>query len=95
MSLSSPLSLALLLFTVSASGCNAVHDLDVEVDCNNVCQRYRDCWDSSYDVVACRTRCDEFNNNDRRSANECDTCLDSRACAESFACGGVCQGILP
>jgi len=85
----------LMLLTIATSACSATNDLDVEIDCNNICQRYRDCWDSSYDVDSCRTRCDEFNNVDRRSANECDTCLDSRACAESFACGNVCMGLLP
>ena len=86
------------LLGLAATGCQSgpIHDLDVEVDCNNLCNRYRDCFDSTYDVVACRNRCDETNNVDPQSANECDTCLDPRACTEVvFACGDECYGLIP
>jgi hypothetical protein len=87
----------IVLCALGGVGCQSgpIHDIDVEVDCNDLCNRYRDCYDSSYDVVACRNRCDETNNTDPASANECDTCLDSRSCTEAFACADECYGLLP
>lgn len=87
----------LALCALGALGCQSgpIHDLDVEVDCNDLCNRYRDCFDSTYDSVACRDRCDETANADPAAANECDTCLDSRSCSESFACTSECYGLLP
>ena len=78
-------------------GCDSdpIHDLDVEVDCNDLCNRYRDCFDSAYDTASCRGRCDETANRDRQAANECDTCLDPRACSESFVCADECYGLIP
>ncbi len=38
----------------SSISCDAV---DEAFDCSQVCGRYRDCYDSSYDVDGCESRC--------------------------------------
>ena len=88
---------AMMTFFVLASlgGAGCVQEIDQAVDCANLCGRYADCYDSSYDRGACRDRCNEFVDNDERAANDCDTCLDDRACTESFACSDECFGLLP
>ena len=65
---------------------------------NPIQDRYRDCWDSSYDVGACRDRCEGYVDADGGmswTADACDSCLDAHACSESFACIAECSPILP
>lgn len=83
------------LFGIGAVACAPVDEIDMAVDCANLCDRYRDCFDSDYDTGACRDRCHEMVDRDPRVANECDTCLDSRACSESFSCADECSGLIP
>ncbi len=78
-----------------AFGCEATRAIDKAVDCNDLCNRYADCYNTNYDRAACRNRCNDFNGNDRRAANECDTCLDGRSCLASFQCADECRGLLP
>lgn len=87
---------ALLLFVCLGHGCA---EIDESVDCNDVCNRYQSCYDSSYDTAACRDRCEtlvDAEGGDPRAANECDTCMDDRSCASAvFSCAAPCAGILP
>lgn len=87
----------LALTAALAVGCvNPVEEIDETVDCIDLCNRYRDCYDSAYDVDACRGRCEELADGaDPRAANDCDTCLDGRACVESFPCADECYGLIP
>lgn len=89
----------MMLFTfalLGGPGCaNTIQEIDQAVDCNDLCNRYADCFDSEYDRAACRDRCNETVDNDPRAANDCDTCLDDRACSESFTCGNECFGLIP
>ncbi|MDP3277373.1 MAG: hypothetical protein Q8Q09_19455 [Deltaproteobacteria bacterium] len=85
------LSLAALL-----SGCGAI---DNAFDCNAVCNRYRDCVDTSYDAAACRGRCDTLGNGSadgRSRVNRCQACLAGMSCAASaFQCSAQCASIVP
>ncbi len=81
------------------AGCSATTEIDEEVDCRDVCNRYQSCYDSSYDTAACRDRCGALVDavgGDPRAANECDTCMDDRSCFSAvFNCAQPCEGILP
>lgn len=86
---------ALLLTTLAVAGCDEV---DEKVDCAMICDRYRDCFDASYDTEACRGRCEtnadtvaDFDD----KADACENCLDDRSCTGSFACVAECSGIVP
>jgi hypothetical protein len=95
------LGIALAVAVGAALGCsNPVDEIDEAVDCANICDRYRDCYDSDYDTAACRDRCgglvDASRGGDPHAADDCDACLDNRACVEAaFTCGIECRGIIP
>jgi hypothetical protein len=91
------ITLILSLSGISLGAC--VDDVDRITDCQQICERYSDCFDASYDVSACRTRCVD---NARDSANfdqrvdECENCLDDRSCTSAvFGCGTECTTIVP
>ena len=88
--LSSMLSLAF------AMGCNPATEIDESVDCRDVCDRYRSCFNASYDTAACRNRCEGLVDADGgrpRAANDCDTCMDDRSCVSAvFTCQVPCAG---
>ncbi len=90
----------LLLTTALAVGCqNPITEIDESVDCMNVCDRYRSCFDSAYDTAACRNRCEGLVDADggrSQAANDCDACMDENSCASAvFGCATPCAGILP
>lgn len=73
--------------------------VDAALDCHAICDRYRTCFENSYDVGACETRCRSNSANSadyRRQANTCDACIDARSCAAStFNCVGPCASVVP
>jgi hypothetical protein len=68
-------------------------------DCSAVCGRYRDCYDSSYDVNACESRCRTNAANDPNVQNDaatCDSCIGDMSClSATFNCAGSCGSIVP
>lgn len=95
--------IAILFFLAAgpfAIGCsNPVTEIDESVDCMDLCERYRSCFDADYDTGACRERCNGLVDADGgrpRAANDCDTCLDDRSCTSAvFTCNTECAGLLP
>lgn len=88
---------ALVVPGLAASGC--ANEIDRVTDCQDICARYADCFDASYDVGACRSRCaDSARDNasfDQR-VDQCENCLDDRSCTSSaFACTAECATIVP
>lgn len=86
------LALLMLLAPAFLPSCgHAAHD------CSSVCNRYRDCLSSSYDVGACEGRCRDMASKDadfdRRLAN-CQGCIEGRTCSEVLSCALDCAGIL-
>lgn len=87
----------LVLTTLALSpACGAI---DNAFDCDAICNRYKSCFDSSYDVAACAQRCRSDSRSDadyKRRADVCNACIDDRSCSEStFNCGSSCGGIVP
>ena len=79
----------------AGTGCNAI---DAAFDCNAICSRYHDCFDSNYDVSACADRCRDNADADQDfgdKASACEACIDDRSCTESFGCVGECNGVVP
>lgn len=82
------------------SGCSdTVDDVKNTIDCQSVCKRYSDCFDSGYDVDGCRDRCesDAGSEEDRqRKLRTCSDCIDDRSCTDAtFHCADDCAGIVP
>ena len=77
------------------AGCGAA----TAFDCEAVCTRYRDCYDSSYDVGACRDRCRanaEKDSTVRAKADACESCIGDMSClSATFNCAQDCSAIVP
>jgi len=79
------------LFLFVSASCK---ETEKAIDCNGICQRYADCYDSSYDVSACASECrDEATHNE---ADACKDCLDDEdSCtAQTFNCTDECANVL-
>ena len=85
-----------LTAAVAFAGCNPI---DAAVDCHSICSRYRSCFDASYDVDACESRCRSKSTTDRdyrMRADGCDACMDDKACVTAtFSCGAQCSSVVP
>lgn len=81
-------------FAATAPGCS---DVENAYNCDQICDRYKDCFDASYDADACQTNC-EAKAEDAGFADKaesCEACIDDRSCSGSFACASECIGIVP
>lgn len=80
----------------SGSGCDSAK---AAFDCQSVCQRYKDCFKSDYDVGQCRDQCRSKAENDttwQNKADDCASCIDDKSCAAAtFSCVTECAGIVP
>ena len=89
------LVLAIAVMSVSMSACDEV---DAAFDCQAVCNRYKDCYDSNFNVGQCRESCRakaDADEDKRRQADACEACIDDRSCtAATFNCGAQCAGII-
>ncbi len=77
-------------------GCEGTlaENIDEASDCRSVCNRYADCFDSSYDVDSCIDRCTS-GSDDGNVADACEACVDDASCSESFGCAVECAGVVP
>jgi hypothetical protein len=75
-------------------GCSAVENA---YNCDQICDKYKDCFDASYDAEACQNRCEANADDDNFAdkASSCQSCSDDRSCSGSFACVDECVGIVP
>lgn len=84
---------------LSFSACNADEEIENEIDCQAICQRYSDCFDGDYDVSGCQDRCENDVDSGELTFNEvdaCSDCIDDRSCASgTLSCATECVGIVP
>lgn len=83
------------LVVAAVVGCN---EIDRTFDCNQICDRWRDCVDDNYNTAACADRCEDNAANQAafdQKADDCENCLDDRTCGESIGCTADCVGIVP
>jgi hypothetical protein len=87
---------ALLSFTVLALGFGCTKT-ETAFDCLEVCERYRSCFDASYNTEACRDRCKAGDPEDALAkADACEDCMDANSCATTtFTCQTQCAGVVP
>lgn len=90
---------ASLLFAGVSLGFTSCSSVDAAFDCQRVCNRYKECFSSGYDVGACRDRCRsnaEADMEAQRKADQCEACIDDRSCSDAtFNCATDCAGIVP
>ncbi|MDX2023686.1 MAG: hypothetical protein SF187_25840 [Deltaproteobacteria bacterium] len=84
------------LLGVAVAGCD---EADKIFDCQSVCDRYKSCFNNSYDVGACRDRCKSKADADKdfeKKADACESCIDDRSCTSAtFNCATECASIVP
>ena len=84
---------------LSLAACGAEKELENEIDCQSICQRYSDCFDADYDVSGCQDRCENDVDGGELTFNEvdaCSDCIDDRSCANgTLSCVTECAGIVP
>lgn len=82
---------------VTTPGCDSA--VDRAYDCNQICNKYKDCVNANYDVDSCTSRCRDNAANSESfedQADACQACVDDRSCtAAVFGCGTECVGIVP
>jgi hypothetical protein len=82
-----------------ALGFTSCGEADRLFDCQSVCNRYKTCFDSAYDVGRCRNTCKDKADADKsfeQKADDCENCLDDKSCSEAtFKCPIQCAGIVP
>jgi hypothetical protein len=84
------------LATLACSGDNEV---DRTLDCHDICSRYSECFDSSYDVDGCRDSCEDQADADaefEERVDGCESCIDEASCVDgTFSCTDDCVGVVP
>ena len=94
------LSLAFVLLSLSGVGCSAADPVTNHFDCHDICQRYADCFDSSYNVEDCKDKCEnDASNSDQKQAklDDCHDCIgDNSSCVADIAnCTSSCGAFVP
>lgn len=88
-----------VLFLGFAGACgkdDPITAIDRTTDCQQICDKFKDCFDSDYDVEECTDTCsDMVSEEDTDQIDECETCLDDAACGESIGCTTECAGLIP
>jgi hypothetical protein len=89
-----------LAATFTAAGCgDDPEEVVNRITCNDVCQRYADCFDADYDVDGCTTRCtnDATANEEKEERLElCHECIDAESCTGAvFSCTAECSPFVP
>jgi hypothetical protein len=81
-------------FAVTTTGCSSVENA---YNCDQICDRYKDCFDAGYDADGCQSRCEDKAEDSgfADKAESCQACVDDRSCTGSFACIDECAGIVP
>ena len=82
------------LLSITGPGCS---DVKNAYNCDQICDRYKDCFDDNYDNTECQNDCEASADDDgyAEKAEDCESCLDSKSCTESFSCADECIGIVP
>jgi hypothetical protein len=78
-----------------ACAADAVDELNVLDDCNDVCSAYSDCI-TDIDVTDCVDRCEDMVDSvdgGMDVIDSCADCIDDRSCAEAAACVSQCPPI--
>jgi hypothetical protein len=84
------------LLAVSSPGCDNIERI---YNCDQICDKYKECADENYDDDACGERCRDnaaASEAFEDKADDCQACIDGESCVEAaFECGTECSGIVP
>jgi hypothetical protein len=66
-------------------------------DCDDVCARYRTCFDGSFDVASCTSQCQTRLGNATIQSTDVDDCMDclgDNTCTPVYSCADACDTII-
>jgi hypothetical protein len=93
---------AVLSAIVSFAGISGCEDDDTGVvasssDCNSICDRYRTCFNPSFDVAACTSQCQQRlagRTIQSTDIGDCRDCIGDNMCSATYQCADDCDQIL-
>ena len=84
---------------ITSPACGGSNAIDRIYDCDQICDKYKECADANYDNAWCADDCRAAAKDDQAyqsKADDCETCIDDRSCVDSaFQCSAQCAGIVP
>lgn len=87
-------ALALLLGNC-VLGCS---DAENTISCAEVCDKYKSCINSDYDVASCTSKCEDKANDSASRQDQldsCDSCIQDRSCSGAvFNCTTECATVI-
>jgi hypothetical protein len=90
-----PAAALAVLLGHSAIACNDAKNV---INCAEVCDKYKSCIDSDYDVASCTTKCEDTANDNssrQRQLDDCDSCIEDRSCSGAvFNCSIECATVI-
>jgi hypothetical protein len=75
-----------------------IEQIDEASDCNDICDKYQECFDKSYDTDKCQSNCESRADDPdhRDQEDKCSDCIDNASCTGAvFSCTTDCLGIVP
>ena len=89
---------AMVMF-FGVGGCNDNDDAVVTTtaDCSTVCNRYRTCFNQSFDVTTCTNRCQTALTNRTivsTDIDDCRNCMGANACTPAYSCADACDLVI-
>lgn len=93
-----PTCVSSIILGLACLSCGEADKVENKISCSQVCNRYKDCFDSNYDVKGCTSSCETEANKDEdkdRRLEQCNDCIDDQSCSSSaFHCTTECAGVL-
>ena len=88
---------ALIALGACDSEDDPIQGVDRSTDCADICNAYKDCISTDYDVDRCADRCSDMDTDTQSNKiDRCENCLDDQSCVDSvFKCTAECAGIVP
>lgn len=90
-----PVAALALVLGNAALGCSDAKNV---VNCAEVCDKYKSCINSDYDVASCTSKCeDKANDNAERQQqlDSCNSCIEDRSCTSAvFNCTTECATVI-
>jgi len=94
-----PIAFTWLFAALAIAACadDPITAIDRNSDCAHICEKFRDCTSSDYNVDACEDRCqDMISSKDTAKIDDCRDCINGESCVSSaFQCTSECAGIVP
>jgi hypothetical protein len=88
-----------VLLTAAAGACgkdDPITAIDRGTDCAQICDKYKECFMSDYNVDDCTDSCTDMTDEDATDRiDDCENCLDDTSCTETPGCTTECVGLIP